>query len=127
MRERRGDGGIFPTIGGVSVLVSFAVLCLTVFALLSLATVRADGRLGEASAQAVSDYYTADREAQAILARIRMGEHPEGVTFSGSGMLYADYVVPISDTQELQVSVLLRGVRDREYEILRWQAGPVER
>ena len=42
-------------------LQAFAVLCLTVFALLSLTTVRADVRLADASVQAVSDYYAADR------------------------------------------------------------------
>ena len=33
-----------PALGGVSLLVIFAVLCLTVFALLSLSTVQADCR-----------------------------------------------------------------------------------
>ena len=45
-----------PAAGGTSLLVVFAVLCLTVFALLSLATVQADERLAMASAQAVKDY-----------------------------------------------------------------------
>ena len=39
-----------PAIGGSSLLVIFAVLCLTVFALLSLSTVQADNRLSDASA-----------------------------------------------------------------------------
>ena len=43
-----------PAVGGSSLLVIFAVLCLTVFALLGLSTVRADGRLSDASAKAVS-------------------------------------------------------------------------
>lgn len=125
MTERR-DRISPPAVGAASLLVSFAVLCLTVFALLSLSTVRADDRLGEASARATADYYAADLEAQTILARLRNGEWPEGVSFSGSGLLYADYAVPISDAQELQVSVILRGIADREYEILRWQAVNVE-
>lgn len=108
-----------PAVGGVSLLTVFAVLCLTVFALLSLSTVRADSRLGEASAQAVERYYAADCQAQEILARLRSGEQPEGVEFSGSGMLYADYTVPISDTQELQVTVSLSG--SGGYSVLRWQ------
>ena len=33
-----------PAVGGISLLAVFAVLCLTIFALLSLATVGADGR-----------------------------------------------------------------------------------
>lgn len=114
-----------PTSGGVSLLTVFAVLCLTVFALLSLSTVRADGRLAQASLQAVEDYYAADRRAQEILARLRCGQRPEGVTFSGGGELRADYSVPISDSQELQVSVLLGEAGERDYEILRWQAVPV--
>ena len=63
-----------PPVGGVSLLVVFAVLCLTVFALLSLSTVRADDRLSQASARAVSGYYAADCQAQEVLARLRAGE-----------------------------------------------------
>ena len=113
-----------PAVGGVSLLVVFAVLCLTVFALLSLTTVQADMRLADASVQAVSDYYAADLEAQAILARIRAGERPEGVVFSGSGILRAEYACPISDTQELQVCVIVKGIAGRDYVIERWQAVP---
>ncbi len=113
-----------PAIGGTSLLVVFAVLCLTVFALLSLTTVQADVRLADASAKAVTDYYAADCQAQEILARLRNGERPEGVAFSGSGLLYAGYAVPISDTQELQVSVLLMGGAGVDYVVQRWQAVP---
>ncbi|MCI8573671.1 MAG: hypothetical protein HFF89_04485 [Oscillibacter sp.] len=113
-----------PAVGGVSLLVVFAVLCLTVFALLSLTTVQADVRLADASAQAAADYYAADLEAQTILARLRNGERPEGVTFTGSGLLRAEYTCRISDTQELQVSVILQGISGREYVIERWQAVP---
>lgn len=113
-----------PAVGGVSLLVVFAVLCLMVFALLSLTTVQADVRLADASAQAAADYYAADLEAQTILARLRNGERPEGVTFTGSGLLRAEYACRISDTQELQVSVILQGISGREYVIERWQAVP---
>ena len=113
-----------PALGGSSLLVAFAVLCLTVFALLSLSTVRADGRLADASAQAVQDYYAADCQAQELLARLRNGEKPEGVEFYGSGLSYASYACPISETQELQVTVLLGGVSGADYEVIRWQAVP---
>ena len=59
-----------PALGGSSLLTVFAVLCLTVFALLSLSTVRADLRLAQHSRQAVQDYYAADARAQEILASI---------------------------------------------------------
>lgn len=112
-----------PAVGGVSLLVVFAVLCLTVFALLSLTTVRADIRLADASAQAVSDYYAADCQAQEILARLRAGETPDGVTWSSpmeGGETEYSYTVSISNTQELQVEVLVWP--DGRWSVQRWQA-----
>ena len=105
-----------PAVGGSSLLVIFAVLCLTVFALLGLSSVQANGRLSDASAQAISGYYTADCQAEAILSRLRAGELPEGVTVSDG--LYT-YQCPISDTQTLLVEVRLDG---DAYTVLRWQA-----
>ena len=109
-----------PAVGGSSLLVIFAVLCLTVFALLGLSTVRADGRLSDASAKAVSAYYEADCQAEAILARLRAGDLPEGVeeTVTPEGRTCA-YTCPISDTQTLAVEVRLEGT---SYTVLRWQA-----
>ena len=114
-----------PAIGGTSLLVVFAVLCLTVFALLSLTTVQADVRLADASVKAIEDYYAADYQAQEILARLRNGEIPDGVDVAGAT---ASYACPISDTQELQVEVLLDylllDTETDSYTVLRWQAVP---
>ena len=106
----------FPAVGGSSLLVIFAVLCLTVFALLGLSTVQAGQRLSNASAEAVESYYQADARAEEILARLRCGEVPEGVTVWDDR--YA-YECPISETRSLQVEVRLNG---EEYTVLRWQA-----
>ena len=107
----------FPTgVGVSSLLVIFAVLCLTVFALLSISTVKADLRLSEQSVRTVEGYYEADCRAEEILARLRGGEIPSGVTKNGDIYTYA---CPISDTQTLAVQVKLSGT---DYEILRWQA-----
>lgn len=114
MRERTRFAP--PAVGGSSLLVIFAVLCLTVFAMLSLATVQADRRTSDASAQAVSDYYAADCAAEKILARLRGGEMPESVEVHGE--IYS-YACAISDTQELQVEVRLHA---GEAAVLRWQA-----
>lgn len=105
-----------PPVGGASLLTAFAVLCLTVFALLSLATVQADRRLADAAVRAVTDYYAADCCAQEILARLRAGEEPEGVERNGD--VYS-YVCPISPVRELAVEVRVRGTG---YTVLRWQA-----
>lgn len=104
----------FPVIGGSSLLIIFAVLCLTVFALLGLSTVHANKRLSDISIQAVSDYYAADTRAEQILAKLRAGEIPEGVSREGDVFSYA---CPISQYQELQVEV-----RSGDWKILRWQS-----
>jgi len=105
-----------PAVGGSTLLVIFAVLCLTVFSLLSLSTVQADIRLADTAAQAVEEYYQANRQAHEILARLRLGEIPDGVTAQGD--LYC-YQCDISDTQSLFVTVQLE---EANYSILRWQA-----
>ena len=105
-----------PIVGGSSLLVIFAVLCLTVFALLSLSTVQADRRLAETSAASVQAYYAADCRAEEILAQLRNGQQPDGVSGEENEYWYA---CPISDTQSLQVRVRLEG---SEWTVLQWQA-----
>ena len=106
-----------PAVGGSSLLVIFAVLCLTVFALLGLSGVQAGGRLSDASAQAVTAYYEADCRAEEILSALRQGTVPEGVEQEEDGV-YA-YTCPISDTQALEVRVRVNGA---DWTVLRWQA-----
>ena len=105
-----------PTaVGGSSLLVIFVILCLTVFAVLSLSSVRADGRLSEASGSAVRAYYEADCKAEEILAQLRAGVVPEGVTAEGNRYRYE---CAVSDTHKLAVEVEMTG---ECYRILRWQ------
>jgi len=105
-----------PMVGGSSLLVIFAVLCLTVFALLGFSTVQADRRLAEASIGAVEGYYQADCEAERVLSAIRRGELPEGVQRLENVYRYS---CPVSDTQVLLAEV--RVVSAKEWEVLRWQ------
>ena len=103
-----------PVVGVSPLLVIFAVLCMTVFALLGLSTVQADKGLSDVRTAAVSDYYAADCRAEEILARLRSGETVPGVSFNEGIYVYA---CPISDTQTLQVEVQRKG-----WKVLRWQA-----
>ena len=129
MDERRKPRFAPPAVGGISLLAVFAVLCLTVFALLSLSTVRADSRLADVSAQAVADYYAADCAAQEILAQMRSGAGlPEDLDVEVSIAHYEDrvetiysYTCPISETQNLEVEVQINGA---DWCVLRWQAVP---
>ena len=104
-----------PLTGGSSLLVIFSVLCLTVFAMLSLSTVKADLRIADASVQAIKHYYVADSEAEAVLGQLRQGIVPEGVEQDGD--LYA-YLCPVSKTQALSVVV---EVKETEYRIQQWK------
>lgn len=105
-----------PAVGGSSLLVIFAVLCMTVFALLSLSTVLADGRLNRASVEAVTEYYEADTKAEEIFAELRQGEMPAEVTETNG--IYT-YICPISENQSLRVELQKTA---EGWEVLRWQA-----
>lgn len=114
MRKKKGIS--IPAVGAGSLLTAFAVLCLSVFAMLSLSAIQAESRLAAASAQAVSDYYTADFQAEQIFARLRLGELPEEVQQKGT--LYT-YQCPISEEQYLLV---ILEKRDFSWQVLCWQA-----
>lgn len=104
-----------PAIGGSSLLVIFAVLCLTVFALLSLSTAQAEKRMSDASAQALTAYYAADLEAEQIFARLRAGENVPGV--QKNAWLYS-YSCPILEQQILEVEL---ENKENTWHVCRWQ------
>ena len=112
--RKQNEHNSFPGIGGSSLLIIFAVLCLTVFCLLGLSTVKANQRLSDVSIKAISDYYAADCKAEEILTLLRHGETPEGVSVQDG---ICRYTCTISETQTL-VDEYDRNTN----EILRWQA-----
>ena len=105
-------------VGAGMLLVSFAVLCLVAFAALYLSSAGAEDRLSRASAETLLARREADAEAEAILARLRAGEVPEGVRQEND--VY-DYTVPIAPDRELRVSVRRAG---EEYTVLSWREVP---
>ena len=107
---------LFPSgLGISSLLVIFGVLCLCVFVLLSVSTVQSRQQLADAAQQRILDYYQADAQAQEILAQLRNGHIPQGVTKENG--IYS-YSCPISDSHILLVEVICDNT---DYEILRWQ------
>ena len=56
--------------GGITIAMVFVVLCLTLFSLLSLSTAQAQWTLTQKSLDAVERYYSADSEAQRLLAQL---------------------------------------------------------
>lgn len=104
-----------PAVGGVSLLVIFAVLCMTVFALLSLSTAQAEKRAADAAAQAVTQYYAADLQAQEIFARLKTGQSVSGVQEEENRFSYR---CVISEHQVLAVEL---ECADGNWRVLRWQ------
>lgn len=104
-----------PLLGGSSLLTVFALLCMSILALLCLSTAQAEKRLSDASAQAVRDYYRADLEARRIFARLRAGEQVSGVEEENGCVMYT---CEISENQTLAVTLEKRG---DSWKILRWQ------
>ena len=104
-----------PIIGASSLLVIFAVLCLTVFALLTLSTAKDEQNLSNVSANAVSAYYKADAEAEFIFAEIRSGNIPPSVTVEDDIYSYSCQI-----SSNLYLNVQLR-FSEGEWTILSWQ------
>lgn len=102
-------------VGAGSLLAAFAILCLTVFALLSLTTAHREQRLSDSAHRAVTGYYEADYQAQEIFARLRNGELPAQVRLSDD--IYS-YQIPISRYNRLEVALKETGAG---WSILRWQ------
>ena len=102
--------------GGSALMVILAVLCLTVFAILALGGALAGSRLEKASAASETAFYEADGKAEEILARLRNGEEPDGVTFEENGV--CSYEVPMDATRTLFVKVRVTG---SACEVLTWQ------
>ena len=113
---RKEKNAVQPLVGSSSLLVMVSVLCLTVFALLSLSSVQAQKRLADAAVQSVTDYYEADFLAEEIFAQLRSGQIPEGVEERSGTFAYA---LPISARQVLQVQLRRE---NSNWQILRWQA-----
>ena len=90
------------------------LLCMTVFALLSLNTVLAEQRLSEAYGKATEDWYAADLEAQEIYARLRAGEDLPGVEHLENQYRYS---VGVSEHQTLQVTL---EKNDENWHVIFW-------
>lgn len=91
-------------IGGPSIIMIFVVLCLTTLGALSLMTANAEWKLTNKSAEAATDYYAADNEAEEILASadasLQAGLPLDAEVFS----------IPVSDTQNLVMELESDGI-----------------
>ena len=112
---KRTTSKTIPVVGAGSLLAAFAVLCLTVFAMLSISTVQAEQRRADAAVQIVEKYYAADREAEELFARLRNGEMADSISCKDG--LYT-YECVITENQSLHVELTHTSAG---WQVLRWQ------
>ena len=110
--------------GAVSLVMIFVVLCMTVFAVLTLSTAVGESRLAQATAAHVQDYYEADARATAIAAQVaaaltapEIDGIPVEYVPSEQGT-HAVFSVPAGENQALDVELLLQ---TPSYAILKWE------
>ena len=117
-------GGI--GVGSASVVLIFAVLCLTVFALITFVVAGNNKALIDTEAQLVTAYYEADVLAERVLAEILesvfIPDSVLGVDIETSWEWELDtelvyYACPISDSKELFVKL---AINYDSYDVLSW-------
>lgn len=108
-------GTVLTAMGLSALIVIFAVVAMALFSALSVSTAMAQKRLGEKTREPIVQYYEADSQAQEILARLRSGEMPPGVTQDGD--IYT-YRCNLGENRYLAVRVQLTG---EDYRVLSWQ------
>ena len=133
--KRKPHAEMGAQIGSASIVMIFAVLCLTVFAALSFETAGYEQRLAEKSAASVEAYYVADGIAEERYLQIyqllqqqnldadRLVTELEHIGVSmeiGTAQTKLSYTVPIDDMQELQVTLLW--YENKVLQIAQWSA-----
>ncbi len=106
---RRGGG----LSGAVSLVMIFCVLCLSVFAVLTLSTAMGEKRLSDLTARRAAEYYEADCRAAEIVSALAAGEEPAGdveITRTGSdGGTQVEFSLSAGGDRNLTVRALLDG------------------
>ena len=114
-------------VGSASIILIFAVLCLTVFSLITFYVAENDKALVDAKAEAVVSFYEADARAEAVVAEIMSSDtlpatingvsiHSEIMQESMMEIIY--FMTQISNISALYVSLTHS---DNSFNILSWK------
>ena len=102
-------------LGATSLILMFSVLCLAIFALLSLSVANRDRSYTEKLADSVTGYYAADSRAVVISDALSQaalaGENPpetEGIEISTDGAGQYSFLIPIDERRALAVGIELK-------------------
>lgn len=129
MRRREGAQGI--GVGGATLLMIFAVLCLVIFAVLALLHAKSGEELALRASGAVEEYYAADSRAEEVcaelLACLEAGEFPQKIggtpvagTAEGEAACFT-YRVEVNERQAIEAVLRWDG---EELSRLSWKLVP---
>ncbi len=107
---RRGGG----LSGAVSLVMIFCVLCLSVFAVLTLSTAMSEKRLSDLAARRTAEYFEADCRAAEIVSDLSAGRTPAGdveIARTGWGEegTLVEFSLPAGGGRTLTVRAVLDG------------------
>ena len=126
------------TIGTSFMLVIFIILCMVVFAALSLSNAVRDQHLSEKNAAHTIAYYTANNKGEHMLAKIDTAldgctdfedaiaslETLDDLTLQFSketNALTACTIIPMNDIENLQIVLSIHPQDDVKYKIITWK------
>ena len=114
-------------VGSASIVLVFAVLCLTIFSLITYVVAGNDKTLVEAKVELVTGYYEADALAEQVLLNLIgsdiIPDYILGVEINTGydetlGVETTYFFCPISDIKALYVNLVLR---EDSFDILSWR------
>ena len=122
-------------VGSSSILLVFVLLCLVLFAALSIISANADNKLTKKVLERTTAYYTACNDAELTLSELDeslvtayKNSIDETDYFSKVGHQHS-YTFPISDLQYLKVDVEItypKNDKDTFYFVKKWQVVSIE-
>lgn len=129
IRQNRKVSGMH--IGSATLVMIFSVLCLTIFAVLSVVTAANSYTLAQKASEAITAHYEADCRAAEILADIKssydgvfvMPDNVDAEIENSAGAISLSYWVDIDENQNLWVKIC---ETDGEIKVLRWEVTEVE-
>jgi hypothetical protein len=111
--------------GAASIILVFTVLCLTVFAVISLTQAASDRALAQAAERMAKGYYEADTLAERVVSRLiktglRDGSvlNVEVTSRNEEGRTVVSFTVPVTDEKELLVEA---AITESDCEVLVWK------
>ena len=139
MSNKEGSQKVGMGVGYVSVMLIFALICLTIFAVLSLKAALSTDSFNDRSGEFMSQYYAADTSAKKTLSQLNdcaynakasgffedsfteSVQSIEGVSVRQTARgLLVSYTVAINERQELVVNIVFD--ESGKYSIEQWRS-----